>query len=306
MNRICTRQAFTLIELLVVIAIIAILIGLLLPAVQKVREAAARLSCQNNLKQIGLALHNYENAHRQIPTLGTYRPPNSMLKHGWFVHILAYLEQNALAQQYRWDVNYSDPANAPIIKAQLKVVQCPSTPRTIWTISGTDGFPYEAAVGDYSACNNVRSSAVAIGYSPDASRRAMFNGEITPQGVKFAEVTDGLSNTFMVLEQAGKPAWYINGVKQPTDAPQPERAAWGHHTQFGLLIAGHSFDGFVEPGLCAINCTNNRGIYSFHPGMVNMLFGDGAVRPIRNGTSIWIVYALNTVDGGEVVNANDY
>jgi prepilin-type processing-associated H-X9-DG protein len=290
-----------------VIAIIAILIGLLLPAVQKVREAANRMQCSNNLKQLGLAIHNYEGTNGEIPTLGTYRPPISMRKHGWMVFLLPFIEQNALAAQYRMDLDYSDPINQPVIKTRLKVVRCPSVPRTVETITGTEaGVPYEAATGDYAACNNVRASVVALGYPPDASRRAMFNGEITPRGVKFAEVTDGLSNTMTVLEQGGKPDWYINGVKQPTFFPQPERAAWGHHTQFGLILQGHSYDGLTEPGPCAVNCTNNRGVYSFHPGLVNVVFGDGSVRPLRNGINIFVLFALNTVDGGEVLGAGDY
>ncbi|AMV27813.1 hypothetical protein VT84_25650 [Gemmata sp. SH-PL17] len=301
------RSAFTLIELLVVIAVIAILIGLLLPAVQKVREAAARMKCSNNLKQLGLAVHNYEGVHREVPTLGTYRPPTSMGKHGWVMFLLPYLEQTALASQYRWDVSFSDPVNQPVIKTQLRIFQCPSTPRTTWTISASDsGVAYEAAVGDYAACNGVSKDLATYLGNTSMSRGGMFFGEITPRGVRFAEVTDGLSQTFMVLEHAGMPEWYVLGTKQPTNAPVPERAAWGHQYQFSLLLRGHSTDGKSYYGPCAINCSNDLGIYSFHTGTVNTLFADGSVQSVRSGMQVSVMAALATVGGGEVISPNDY
>jgi prepilin-type N-terminal cleavage/methylation domain-containing protein/prepilin-type processing-associated H-X9-DG protein len=307
MRRARPRRAFTLIELLVVIAMIAILIGMLLPAVQKVREAAARMKCANNMKQLGLAIHNYESVHREVPALGTYRPPGRMDKHGWMMFLLPYLEQTALANNYRWDVDYSDPANQPVIKAQLKVVQCPSTPRTTWTVSGAEaGVPYEAAVGDYAACNGVNKSLATYLGNPDMSRGGMFFGEITPRGVRFTEVTDGLSQTFLILEHAGKPDWYVLGAKQPTPIPTPVRAAWGHQYQFSILLRGHTADGLNPNGPCAINCSNDLGIYSFHAGSANVLFSDGGVQSVKNGMKIEVVAALATVSGGEVISPSDY
>src|ERR1700680_211088 len=121
------RPAFTLIELLVVIAIIAILIGLLVPAVQKVRSAAARLQCQNNLKQIGLALHNYHDTYHAFPS--NIRPSSVLsVRERWVTFLLPYLEQNALFNHYNPVLNWSDPANLPVTSTPLRLMQCPSTP----------------------------------------------------------------------------------------------------------------------------------------------------------------------------------
>src|SRR5262249_24512724 len=128
------RNAFTLIELLVVIAIIAVLIGLLLPAVQKVREAAARAQCENNLHQIGVGLHDYEVNFKFFPPGGVSKAIPEVgvnvggVTHGWAIFVMPHLEQGAVYQKYTFDVDWRDPLNQVARETPLKVMRCPSTP----------------------------------------------------------------------------------------------------------------------------------------------------------------------------------
>src|SRR5215831_8936148 len=152
------RHGFTLIELLVVIAIIAVLIGLLLPAVQKVREAANLATCKNNLKQIGLAMHHYHDAQGTFP-VGYYDPtPWPQLDHGpgwgWGAFLLPFLEQDNLYQQINFKLDVGDTANAAILTVPLKIYICPSTPDTSnFTITDGGSRSWTMARASYVACN---------------------------------------------------------------------------------------------------------------------------------------------------------
>src|SRR5258708_1440316 len=149
------RAGFTLIELLVAIAIIALLVALLLPAVQQAREAARRAQCSNNLKQIGLALHNYEGVWGMFPTSTRPIPPQTGPKQATtFARILPFLEQGSLFQQYDFRVNWFDAPNPPLIRTQLPVFQCPSTPNsnrldTLLITAGGVSFSGPRACADY-------------------------------------------------------------------------------------------------------------------------------------------------------------
>ncbi|MFO0928310.1 MAG: DUF1559 domain-containing protein [Gemmataceae bacterium] len=228
------RQAFTLVELLVVIAIIGVLAGLLLPAVQKVREAANRTQCINNLKQIGLAAHNYHDAKKQFPQ--NHRPGGGAVRIRWFTRLLPYLEQDTLYSRYDESTNWDSATNAPVTATFVKIGTCPSSPEgtrldlnpqqaSKWT------SPRLFAVSDYAGVYGVHESLIsaAAGSSWDTTgtvqaiknRFGVLTNENSPYGEKspvtLTDVTDGTSNTLFVAESAGRPFVYQNGVRVSSD-----------------------------------------------------------------------------------------
>jgi prepilin-type N-terminal cleavage/methylation domain-containing protein/prepilin-type processing-associated H-X9-DG protein len=323
------RRGFTLIELLVVIAIIAVLIGLLLPAVQKVREAAARMSCQNNLKQVGLAVHGYANTYQHFPRQST-QPPGfpPAVKHGWVALVLPYVEQDNIYRQYRFDVDWYHTVNQPLVSVSLKLLHCPSSPDDGRTISGTtvgttdppnpgsgQTFNWTAASWDYT---NTASLFTVLtlgeptiqypaGFNPNATSNKYVpaRGIIGVDSPKFTGVTDGLSNTLMVSEVAGLPDHWVGGRQvSPPAFKYPNSTipsgAWASDSK------AMSLDGFdtatgTTPGICGINCTNDAELYSFHTGGVNGLMGDGSVRFLSASITIRTLAALITRAGGEII-----
>ncbi len=247
------RRGFTLIELLVVIAIIAILIALLLPAVQQAREAARRTQCRNNLKQIGLAFHNFESTFSRLPT--SLRPPSNVAgsteqsRVSVLTDLLPYIDQSTIFNQYNKGINWNQGTNIPLSQTRITSFQCPSNPDAGVLDTAPPGsvaqfIPNIASVTDYSPIYGIAPGVFTItlgipapGSFVDPSEQA--SGSSTPytyvpgffpknatidpvsglqsrQGRKFRDVTDGLSNTIAVAESAGRPFVYVKGPRKLT------------------------------------------------------------------------------------------
>jgi prepilin-type N-terminal cleavage/methylation domain-containing protein/prepilin-type processing-associated H-X9-DG protein len=300
----CLRGAYTLIELLVVIAIIAVLIGLLVPAVQKVREAASRTDCSNNMKQQGLAVHNFESVHGRFPPGRVVGPfPQANIRtdawHGMWPFLLPNLEQQPLYDRYRFDVTSWYKGNEPAASTQLPILQCPSArPNRVSTMP--DGGAV-IACSDYGAVFFVDSVLADKGL---VERVGNYEGVLARNFMaRHADIQDGTSNTIMIAECAGRDDLWQKGrlVSELSLVGGP----WAVPVN-GLIIKGSTPDGASHWGPCAINCTNDREVYSFHPAGANVVFADGSVRFLRADINIRILAALVTRAGGEVVSANDY
>ena len=329
------RRGFTLVELLVVIAIIGVLVALLLPAVQAARESARRMSCQNNLKQVALAMHNYHDTHLCF----TGARLSSNPKYGHMAGLLPFIEQGSLANLFDKTApgGFADPVNQVVANTKLAIVRCPSNPvpgpikMRLSSKTGTSYGNYITTTGstsnpsdpniltgwgnDYWANHGINASSYALVNSSGATPNPMLKGD----SPNMAMVTDGLSNTTMILEHAGYDVHYVKGVGMPmpaTDFTLDQPGAWG--TWLGwcafMIQCYPSFTPDTYPTnlsnvpagtACAVNCNNSQGVFGFHPGGANVAMGDGSVRLFSANMSASALMQMATRDGGEVVSHDD-
>ena len=299
MVRRIARRGFTLIELLVVIAIIAILIGLLLPAVQKVREAAARLKSQNNLKQIGLGMHNYESANQKFPpgfssqaaaVDGDGLGPGW----GWAAHLLPHMEQDNLFRQINLGNDILHPGHATVRTTVLPGFRCPSDQPTngeTFTVVGPSGPLGTVAFANYAACGGTFE---VTGF-PDTNTGTFLRNK----AYRFGDITDGTSNTLFATERASKRSPMTTWVGAITGSINPPLDP--AHDEEGPPTLCLFQTGEIDEGRTPNNPFNHvEDASSQHTGGVNALFGDGSVRFLRNSIhpAAWI--GLGTRAGGEV------
>ena len=312
------RVAFTLIELLVVIAIIAILIGLLLPAVQKVREAAARMKCSNNLKQLGLAIHSYHDANNQLPPGWDFAT-----SWGQLARILPYIEQDNVYKMIDFTKPITDPVNLPSQQITISTFLCPSDRQ-----------------------NPMPSLGAPTNYHGNAGNWVVFvtarglNGNEPPNGIFYTEskkitmpsISDGTSNTAFYSERVlgdgnmGAVSPLEDTFNGPNGAPgQPNSADLAHSwcqsiditnpaNQFPIFMGApwghgqHNYQHITPPNgrscgwLPSLRATMTAS--SRHTGGVNVVFGDGSVRFVRDSIDIPTWRALGSRNGGEVTSGD--
>ena len=334
------KRGFTLIELLVVIAIIAVLIALLLPAVQQAREAARRTQCKNNMKQMGLGIHNDESTFSRLPSSGEGHNPNAgictrqMFPVSMFTATLPYIDQAPLYNKFNFSEHYSSATNAPNAKTNIAAFLCPSN-----SISKPDPLNFgnidymPVAYTDLDPITGLRNKSTA-GSSPCANG-ASKTGPLGLYGNKFGDISDGTSNTAMLFEDSARPPGIVGAYQQgnhiggapgwdttqmlgaggiysaPGRWADPDNAN-GVSGPSGASPAITAPVGIINnfkfpaggPAQCpwtTNNCGPNDEPFSLHTGGCHALLGDGTVRFISENIDTQIVRKLSDPADGEII-----
>ncbi|MGL6197234.1 MAG: DUF1559 domain-containing protein [Thermoguttaceae bacterium] len=304
--RTSSQNGFTLVELLVVIAIIAILIALLLPAVQAARGAARRMQCSSNMRQLGLAIHQYLDVHRVLPPSKVeyvYTNPNRTISHNLVAFLLPYIEQQAAYEKYDFSVNWQNGANREARQTYIPILVCPDAPvRRHCRYSTTNQNIVEYFVSDYTSCEQI---------SPAVRKKLLASGKVTPRydwrsilrpfwdgTVNEASVRDGLSNSIMQFECCGRPFKYEQNKRRGDAEVTPKEPMSG--AEWADARSEFWVDNVCGDGTQMINCSNKNEIFSFHNDSAMFLFGDSSVRLLSEKIAPEVFVALFTSAAGDV------
>ncbi len=311
-----TRRGFTLVELLVVIAIIGVLVALLLPAVQSAREAARRVQCTNNLRQMAVATLNYEQSKKELPPIYAQLPGNNPPKtafdaHGPHIYILPYMEQQAIHAAYDFDFGWLQAPNKKAVDQDIAAFICPSAPAPLERRKERPNW-FAGGYSDYGVNGRVSPCAVGVVTSGGVKPRPDWQGFFTgaPQYANFdsqcnggvdlegqtgktvlEQVTDGLSNTILWAPDAGRPDHWEDGQRNDLGDPasgsrwaDPNNEWWSHDICANTLM----------------NCNNENENYSFHIGGGMYAFGDASVQFLSQDMDLDVQASLLTRAGDDL------
>lgn len=330
------RAGVTVIELLVTLAVIGILVALAIPAVQAARESSRRSTCLSNLRELGIATHNFHDTQRRLPasTKPSATNPESL---GAFVQLLPFLDQKGLWDKYRKTERWNHPHNVEsVTRVQLRTFECRSAPNSgrldgdpmnVQTLGPGAWQPNLVAVSDYAASLGVDPRLSAVNPAIPCGPGALSSEEPG----KLMDLSDGLGSTILFVESAGRPFLFRRGVGQVSADQVQHRVnggGWGRPAS-DMLFAGSNRAGTIVPpastaNAWAVNATNGDDVggeayphpyygtlgtsqpFAFHATGANVLFADGSARLIDEGVEIGIFAALVTREGGEKLSDRDY
>ena len=317
-----SHAGFTLVELLVVIAIIGVLVALLLPAVQAAREAARRTQCTNNIRQLGLAVHNFHDVNLVFPAAQDQwiNSKGTTIGCSWLTRILPFIEQQSVYQLYNFDAAWDDAAtNAKpqtgVICTKIKGFLCPSAPpANIRPANNGRANSDYVATSDLNArpiinLNAHVSSAIAVSdphFIGVLGHNKVVGGiTLSPARHRFADVTDGTSMTFLTAECAGRnDPWFMGNRLQ--GVPNRSNGPWANQNSRITMGGCDPKNPSAAQGPKAVNCANDKEIYGFHPSGAMACMADGSVRMLASNLDLNVSVSLLTRERGENISTTDF